>query len=112
MIGSIKLTGNYTARSGFKYIRFEPGLSFLPEANKVVYKNETYEYGSDLDFLYVEFHERDIKRETMSAIILHNCKILNCFSALINLNPPSVPHIIVSTYHNLNLLVYNQLDPS
>ena len=76
MIGLLKLTGRgVVARCGYKYLRFEPGLTILPNRQVIVYKDKNYHYDSDK--VYITFEEEDFIKETMSVIVLKNCKILN-----------------------------------
>lgn len=76
MIGCLKLTPTgVIARSGFKYIRFSPQMTILQQRGVVIYKDIGYEY--DDDTLYVSFDDSDISKETMSAIVVSNCTILN-----------------------------------
>ena len=76
MIGILKLTPTgIIARSGFKYIRFDPPISILSERGMVVYKDIGYEFQDNI--IHVSFNDSDIKKETMSAIVLNDCKILN-----------------------------------
>jgi hypothetical protein len=79
MIGHLKLTPTgIIARTGFKYLRFDPTVSILPNRDLLIYKDKQYEYTSEN--IYVSFNDEDIKKETMSALVLSNCKMLNCSS--------------------------------
>jgi hypothetical protein len=79
MIGTLKETPTgIIARSGFKYLRFNPGMSLLSEREIIVYKDEGYEYSDKT--IYVSYKNEDILKESMIALVLKDCKILNCLS--------------------------------
>jgi len=78
MIGILKLTNRgIVARCGYKYLRFEPGIQILPARRVLMYKGEQYDYDEDCQKLHVEFFDTDIVKETMSALVIQDCTILN-----------------------------------
>lgn len=76
MIGLIRFQDKgIVAKSGFKYLRLEPGMTYLSERNQIGYNDRFYSF--DGNKLYLDFSESDIIRETLTAIILKNCIPLN-----------------------------------
>ena len=94
MIGVLKINRNGTiSKSGFKYVRFNPGFSSLSARMCVVHKGVEYSYDPDIvkidvprsrrnasaqsSKLYFQYDENDITAEAMASIVLGDCRILN-----------------------------------
>jgi hypothetical protein len=76
MLGIIKIQHHgIVAKSGFKYIRLDPKMTFFSERNAIAYIDQVYDFIGDK--LYIYYSEKDIYRETMTAIFLNNCQPLN-----------------------------------
>jgi len=76
MLGIIKIQPNgIVAKSGFKYIRLDPKMTYFSERNAFAYLDQVYGFVGDK--LYIYYNERDIFRETMTALFLSNCQPLN-----------------------------------
>jgi hypothetical protein len=72
MIGLIRVQRDgIVAKTGFKYIRLDPKMAYFSERNMVVYNDNVYNFHDDK--LYIHYEERDIFRETMTAVFLRHC---------------------------------------
>jgi len=76
MLGLIRIQKQgIVAKSGFKYIRLDPKMTWFSERNAIAYHDELYPFVGDK--LYIHYNENNIFRETMTAVFLNDCQPLN-----------------------------------